>query len=175
MLGSGLHSALVMKHANAHLGTYLNDHLAGAAAALEILDSLEKHQDPGLRRFAQGFRPPILEDRDELIRLMRESNISISSTRRAIGWIAEQAAELKLKVDDPADSGLRTFELLEMLALGIDGKRALWAVLRSIAEAVPSLRSADYRRLASRVDDQRATVEVRRIEWAFVAFTASAP
>ena len=54
-----------MNPANAHLAVYLHDHLAGAAAAIAILDSLQEHQDPGLRQFAQVMRAPIVEDRDE--------------------------------------------------------------------------------------------------------------
>ena len=172
MLDPGLQFSSMMNSPDAHLAVYLNDHLAGAAAALEILDSFQHSENPGLEKFATSLRAAILEDRDELTRLMAAAGIAASPVRRAFGWVAEKTAELKLKVDDPADSGLRTFELLEIVALGIDGKRALWAVLRSIAEVVPALRSADYSLLARRADDQRATVEARRLEWASGAFTA---
>jgi hypothetical protein len=162
-----------MDTARPHLGVYLNDHLAGAAAALKILDALAAHDDAELTAFVQGLRQAIALDRDELARLMGDAGIAISHVRRAVGWIGEKAAELKLTLDDPADRGLRTFELLEVLALGIDGKRALWSVLRIVSTEVPSLR-ADYARLAHRADDQRAAVETRRLEWAAKALSGAA-
>ena len=174
VLDPGLQFSAAMAQSNAHLAVYLNDHLAGAATALEILDSLHEHEDSSLRMFAQGLRPAIEEDRDVLIRLMQGTSIAVSPVRRAIGWVAEKAATLKLWVDDPVDGRLRTFELVEVVALGIDGKRALWAVLASIANAVPGLRAADYVRLTHRADQQRAVVEARRLECAAAAFTTGA-
>lgn len=153
-----------------YLATYLNDHLAGAAAALEVLDALQNVDNSEFKRFAHELCVAIAEDRDELMRLMRTADIETSHVRRAVGWIGEKAAELKLTLDDPSDGGLRTFERLEVVALGIDGKRALWAVLQTISVVVPGLRDADYARLARRADDQRAAVEARRLECAKATF-----
>ena len=71
----GLQSDRVPNMPNTHLATYLNDHLAGAATALEILESLKEHEDSGVRTLAHALRQPILEDRDELTRLMREAAV----------------------------------------------------------------------------------------------------
>jgi hypothetical protein len=159
-----------MKTAGPHLEIYLNDHLAGATAALKMLDTLEVHDDVELREFVSSLRRAISQDRDQLARLMANAGVEEGTARRAASWIAEKAAELKLTVDDPRDGGLKTFELLEMLALGIDGKRALWAALRIVSTDVPSLR-ADYATLAQRADEQRTAVESRRLEWAAKAFS----
>lgn len=156
--------------ANDHLAVYLNDHLAGATAALQLLDHLQKHADPALRQFTATLRQDIAEDRDELMRLLRSAGVAISSVRAGAGWIGGKAAELKLAFDDPTSGALWTFELLEVLAVGIEGKRALWTVLKSIADAVPALRVADYERLGGRADYQRRAVEARRLEWAAHAF-----
>jgi hypothetical protein len=161
-----------MKTAAAHLGVYLNDHLAGATAALKMLDTLAAHDDVELRDFAATLRQAISQDRDQLARLMENASIEIGTARRAVGWITEMGAELKLTVDDPTDGRLKTFELLEMLALGIDGKRALWAALRIVSTEVPSLR-ADYSTLAHRADEQRTAVESRRLECAAKAFSGT--
>jgi hypothetical protein len=165
---------LEMNTRDANLAIYLNDHLAGAVVALEILDGLLDHDDVELKRCAQELRSAIEEDRVELVRLMGAANIATSSVRRAIGWLGEKAVALKLTFDDPADGRLRTFELLETIALGIDGKRALWAVLRTISVNVPSLQAADYARLARRAEDQRGTVEAFRLQWAAITFTNGA-
>lgn len=169
----GLHARVRMSAARDHLAIYLNDHLAGATAALKILDALATEEgDAELNGFVRGLRQAISLDRDELTRLMGATGIAISSVRRAAGWLGEKTTELKLTIDDPTNAGLGIFELFEALALGIDGKRALWSVLRIVSTDVPSLR-ADYARLSQRADEQRAAVETRRLEWAARAFSGT--
>jgi len=163
-----------MKTAGTHLGVYLNDHLAGAQAALQMLDTLAGNDDDDLREFVLVLRQAIEQDRDQLAHLMTSAGVTVSHTRRAVGWMTERAAEVKLTVEDPAGRGLKTFELLEMLALGIDGKRALWSALRIVSTDIPSLR-ADYAGLARRAEDQRSAVETRRLEWAAKTFSGTTP
>jgi hypothetical protein len=147
-----------------NLAVYLNDHLAGAAAALESLDVLSKHPDaPELNAFAIELRTAIAEDRDTLQAMMRSANISPSAGRQAAGWIGEKMAEMKVWIDDPADGALRAFELLELVALGIDGKRGLWITLNTAM--LPELRGADYARLLQRAESQREAIEKHRLQW----------
>jgi hypothetical protein len=156
-----------------HLAVYLNDHLAGAAAALQTLDMLATHPDAAeLNRIATELRTAIAEDREALEAIMRRVGVPSSGVRQAVGWIGEKAAELKVRVDDRSDGLLRIFELLEFVALGIDGKRALWAVLR--AAAVPELEGVDYETLSRRADAQRATIEALRLQWGTAALGTNA-
>jgi hypothetical protein len=163
-----------MNSPEARLAVYLNDHLAGAVAAVEILETLQECDEVGLKGFVQELRLAIEADRDDLVRIMRAANVAPSSVRRLAGWLSEKAAELKVTLDDPGGHGLRIFELLEVVALGIDGKRALWATLQTIAPAVPSVRDIDYLGLARRAEDQRRAIEERRRQWALTAFTRTA-
>ena len=158
-----------------HLAIYLNDHLAGATGALQLLDDLLNDDDPSLRRLITELRQAIAEDRDELMRLMRSAGIDMSPARAGGGWIASKAAELKLALDDSTNGALWIFELLEALALGIEGKRALWSVLKSVSDVVPVLRVADYERLAGRADYQRQVIEGKRLDWAATALAAKEP
>jgi hypothetical protein len=163
-----------MKTAGTHLAVYLNDHLASAAAALSVLDLLEANDDDELRDFVVVLRQAISQDRDQLARLMAAAGVVVGNGRHPVGWTMDKAAESRLNAEDAAHGGLKTFELLEMLALGIDGKRALWSLLRIVSTDFPALR-ADYARLSQRADDQRAAVETRRLEWAAKAFSGSVP
>jgi hypothetical protein len=165
-----------MNTPQSNLAAYLNDHLAGAVGMLEVLDELGRVGNGDLDRFVHELRYAVTEDREELEALMRRAGIATSAVRRAAGWISEKAVEVKVRVDDPFNGAFRTFELLEIVALGIDGKRALWPTLRAIADAVPQVQGADYHHLAKRADDQRDAVEARRGEWARNAFaTTSEP
>lgn len=145
-----------------HLGVYLNDHLAGSAAALELLAELGSVE--GLEEWAARLQSDVAEDRHQLEQLMRKADVTQSATRQAVAWITEKLAELKTRVDDRGDGALQRLELIEGLALGIDGKRALWTALNAAADRVPALRGVDYARLIERAEEQRRAVEVRRLE-----------
>src|SRR3954454_13372004 len=127
-----------------HLTVYLNDHLAGAVTAIELLQSIEKaHGGTPLARSVAGLRAEILADRRELEGIIKRLAGSVSTPRKIVGWFAEKAAEIKLRMDDPAGGPLRLLESLEIVAVGIDGKRALWRSLASVAEHTPVLRETD--------------------------------
>jgi hypothetical protein len=150
-----------------HLRIYLNDHLAGSSAAIELLTELRKAD--GFEDWADRLRSEITQDREALERLMRDLNIARSTARQATAWLTEKLAELKTRLDDQSGGTLQRLELLEALALGIDGKRALWIALQTVALHVPALREMDYGRLVARAEEQRRVVEVRRLEAAAAA------
>jgi hypothetical protein len=146
-----------------HLSTYLNDHLAGSHFAVELLDHLTS-ETPSLSSTLTALRAEIEEDREQLKRLMATQHIEESRVRKASGWIAERLAELKLEVDDDDKGGLRRLERLEALAIGIDGKIALWRALAAAARTNTELGGMDYEHLSQRGQDQRARVEALRLE-----------
>ncbi|MDX6696439.1 MAG: hypothetical protein QOF02_4042 [Blastocatellia bacterium] len=152
--------------ADEHIATYLNDHLAGSVVALELLEHLEAaHKGSPLESFVAELRADIEADRKELESLMSALNISESRTRKASAWLTEKVTELKLRLDDPAaDGDLRLLESIEAVALGIDGKRALWRALATAAEDEPKLRALDYERLERRAEEQRSRVETARLD-----------
>jgi hypothetical protein len=147
-----------------HLAVYLNDHRAGAAAAVELLEHLERsHRDTPIATFARDLRAEVTADVRELEGLMNRAGIGSSIPRNAAGWLTGKMAELKVLVDDAGDGSLRLLETLETVALGIDGKRALWRALEAVADRAPALAGMDYARLTRRADDQRGSVEAQRL------------
>src|SRR5436189_6074268 len=104
-----------------NVAIYLNDHLAGSVVALELLEQLKKaHAGTPVERFVTDLVTEISKDQKELEALMSRLGITASFPRKAVAWLAEKAAELKLKLDDPAGS-LRLLETLEAVSLGIEG------------------------------------------------------
>ena len=149
---------------NPHLSTYLNDHLAGSEAALELLDHLEaEHAGTPIAMLAAGLRQDIVADRRELEALMARLEIAQSGPRKATAWLAELATRLKLRLDDPQGGGLRLLEIFEALSLGIEGKRLLWRSLKTAAVYNPELQGTDYQRLEQRADEQRIGLEPFRM------------
>ena len=148
-----------------HLATYLNDHLAGSVAAVELLEHLEEtHAGSDVGRFIAELRVDVEADRQELKTLMGQLQIDESVTRKATAWLAGKATEIKLQLDDSEGGELRLFESLEALSLGIEGKRLLWLALAAAAEEAPAFRLLDYKSLVRRAEDQRNQVEERRLE-----------
>src|SRR5215218_6124516 len=105
------------------LGTYLNDHLAGATAAIDMLTHLEQFVGSGRGRFFALLRADIEADRAELEQFIERLGETRSGVRQAVAWVAEKVARLKLK----ADAGpLHELEAVEAVAIGIHGKGSLW-------------------------------------------------
>jgi transcriptional regulator GlxA family with amidase domain len=78
-----------------YTATYLNDHLAGSVAALDLLVHLtQQHAGTELEEFFDTLRADILEDRDELAALMERLGVSSSRVRKAVAWVAEKFARL---------------------------------------------------------------------------------
>ena len=160
--------------AGSYLATYLNDHLAGSVTALELLGHLvEAHAGTAVAGFLVRLRADIEADQEELKSLIGRFGAGTSVARRAAAWLAEKAAELKLRADDPAGGALRLLESLEVVSLGIEGKRSLWLALKAATGSNPGLRGPDYGRLLLRAEEQRSQVETARLDAARGALAAS--
>jgi hypothetical protein len=156
------------------LGTYLHDHLAGAKFAVDLLEHLEEqHRDNPLGVFASGLKAEIEEDVATLRTLADRVGAGAHPMREAAGWLGEKASRLKLR--RPATNRLATFEALEVLALGILGKRALWNALAIIAPGDSRFAELGFERLAARAEDQHARVEAQRLAAAPHVFQSQSP
>jgi hypothetical protein len=126
------------------LSIYLNDHLAGSAAGLELA-----------RRVGDGtLAGEIEEDRAALIDVMRRLEVDTDEARQAIAWIGEKALRVK--------PGGRLHDL-EALSLGVEGKRALWEALRHARADDPRLDGIDLAALSARAQSQRRRIEEQRL------------
>lgn len=156
---------------NDSLGTYLHDHLAGAAYAIDLVEFMrDQHQHDDLGRFAAEILAEIKQDRDTLRQIAEAVGASRSTVKEAVSWVSEKVSRFKLGHD--AGSGLATFEGLEFLAIGILGKRALWRALAVIAPSEPRLAGMDFDVLAARAQRQHDQVDKHRLT---VARTALGP
>lgn len=145
------------------LHTYLNDHLGGATAALQLLEHLaDSAETPADRTFFHDLQAEISEDSKILEGLIEKTGKRPSGLRQAGGWIAAKLGQLKLAADNPKAGTLDYFEALEVLSLGILGKRALWRALATVAQ-LPELQGLDLARLEQRAIDQYERVEGRRV------------
>jgi hypothetical protein len=155
------------------LSIYLQDHLAGAAYAIDLVAFMrDQHKGDELGQFAAALLDDIKADQDTLQQLADRAGAGSSTLKELTAWVSEKVSRLKLKHD--AGDALGTFEALEFLALGIQGKLALWRTLGAVAMADDRLRGMNFERLAARAKKQHAEVENRRLQVAHTAFGSEA-
>ena len=147
------------------LPTYLNDHLAGSVAAVALLDRLIDHASVAdVRDRLARLRTEVTADQQPLEEILHRIGGHTSTVRSLAGWLAEKAGQLKLLFDDPERGHLGRLEALEILQLGIHGKRGLWIALRAVQPEIPTLQGVDLERLEARAAAQHAEVEALRVD-----------
>jgi hypothetical protein len=152
------------------LAIYLQDHLAGASLAIELLESMrDQHSGGPLAEFAGALLAEIEADH-QVLRAVAERTGSGSSTAKELGaWLTEKVSRIKLS--GQSENNLKTFEALEFLQLGIHGKWAMWRALDAVAARDIRLQGTDFANLIVRAEIQEAEVEHRRLEVARAAFS----
>jgi len=143
------------------LSVYLHDHLSGATHAIELLQAIrDQYKADSLGEFAAGLLADVEMDRETLRNLAERVGDGSSPLKELAGWLSERVSRIKL---GRGEDKLGTFEALEFLELGIQGKWALWRALEHISSKDPRLQGVDFRHLAERAETQRARVEQQRL------------
>jgi hypothetical protein len=156
------------------LGIYLNDHLAGATAGVELAHRMARSQaGPGSAGTLQGLAAEIARDRSALRDIMAGLGVPVRAYKVAAGWIGEKAGRLKPNGRLRSRSPLSNLEELEMLRLGVEGKAAGWRTLRVLADGDPRLDAARLEGLITRARDQANLLEELRVRAADEVLAAS--
>lgn len=152
------------------LNTYLQDHLAGARFALDLLQGLsEQSIDPPVARFAALLLNEVGDDCATLQAVVDQIGGDPSRLKELAAWTAQKASRMKLDLNEP----IGIFEAIEMLTLGVQGKLALWNALRIVQSSEARLASLDVERLATRAVHQYAMLEDLRLQRAASALLNS--
>jgi hypothetical protein len=157
------------------LGIYLNDHLAGATAGLELAGRARGANEgteygEALTRLADGIEA----DRRALEGVMERLEVGRDHPKVLAGWVAEKIGRLKPNGQLLGYSPLSRVLELEGLALGVTGKLALWRTLHGLAAEDDRLDAAYLGRLAERAERQLAELEEQRREAVREAFAPKA-
>jgi hypothetical protein len=154
--------------ANDALETYLNDHLAGATSAIQMLErAADDHAATELGPGIADLLAAIREDQEVLSGLIRRLGYSEHSLKQAGAWLAEKVARVKLGASH--ERALARLELFETLSLGIQGKLKLWRSLRAVLPRHPELQELDLPGLDRRAQEQHDLVEGWRVQAAEAA------
>lgn len=141
------------------LGIYLNDHLAGATVGVEVARRMR-----GSNKGYPDFGPPLSEicaeieaDRETLKAVMDRLGIGQSKVKPLAATVGERLGRLKLNGQLRGYSPLSRLDELELLQIGVVGKRRLWRALEHTH--AEDLSEVELGALA-----ERATEQLRRLE-----------
>ncbi len=155
---------------NRLLAIYLNDHLAGATAGVELARrALKENGEDDYGRFLATLAEEIDQDRRTLIEVMERLTITRSKVKVPAAWALEKVGRLKLNGRIRGYSPLSRLVELESLAGGIEAKRAMWLALLQIRASDERLKDFALDALATRAEDQRQRLEPHRLSAAIEA------
>ena len=145
------------------LAQYLHDHLAGAKFAVALLEDLRKQcPDPDIVGFCAALLIEVEADRSVLQGLVQQIAGGTNAAKEVAAWVAQKAGRFKLTLSEP----MGTFEAIEALSLGVQGKLALWNALRAVRELDERLEGLDLDELRSRALQQFSQLEDVRLRLA---------
>lgn len=149
------------------VAVYLNDHLGGSAAALQLVDALRADADPELGEVLEAVQDEIREDRETLLRVMRSLNVEPGTVKQVAGRIAGAALRLQASEAVAGSAELSQLLRLEVLVLGISGKIAGWTALGVSQHG--RLEGVDIDSLVERARRQLISLEPYRLRAAAAA------
>ncbi|MEA2229044.1 MAG: hypothetical protein QOH46_3600 [Solirubrobacteraceae bacterium] len=153
------------------LAIYLNDHLAGSTAGVELARRARgNNRGTPYHEPLDRLATEIAEDRAALLDVMRRLGVGRDPVKEWAGWLAEKGGRLKRNGRLMGYSPLSRVVELEVLALGVEGKGALWRALERTVGGDPLLAGVDLEELLARADRQREDLERLRVSAADEAF-----
>ena len=154
------------------LRVYLNDHLAGAKAGLQLAKDCLDHNPTGpLSIFLSELVTEIEEDHDVLKNVYDRIEGTENPAKQAMTWVMSKASRLKLEGTFSQYTDLTRLEELEGLSLGVHGKHKLWAALDAACGSDARFSDIDFQALAQRARRQHDQIEHHRLEAARKAFS----
>jgi hypothetical protein len=158
------------------LETYLNDHLAGSLAGIRLAKRcLAREQGRGTEaeRFLATLVDDIDADRAVLEEVMKRVGARHNELKKGGALVVDTLARLRTSMPliGAGSAQVGTFEELELMSLGIEGKRLLWSALALLEDE--RLASFDLAALEAGAIRQREGLEKLRLAAAREAFSRS--
>ncbi|HEU4905304.1 MAG TPA: hypothetical protein VFT19_04220 [Solirubrobacterales bacterium] len=151
------------------LAIYLNDHLAGATVGVELARRLQASNEDD-REFGPALAEicaEVEDDRATLESAMDRLGIGRSKLKPAAAVLGERLGRLKPNGRLRGYSPLSRLDELELLQIGVAGKRRLWRALEHTH--ADDLSGFDLGALAERATDQLRRLEALHLKAASLA------
>ena len=142
------------------LRIYLNDHLTGSVAGLELARRAREENDGNpVGEYLTGFVDDLLADRAMLKSVLQALGLKQDLLKQGTAWVGEKLGRLKLNGHLLSYSPLSRVVELEGLCLGTEGRLALWRTLRRLAAKDHRLSRFDFNVLIHRAEQQKRALE----------------
>lgn len=151
------------------LAIYLNDHLAGATVGVELARRLRgsNEDDPEFGPALAEICTEIEADRETLKAVMDRLGVGQSKLKPLAAILGERLGRLKLNGQLRGYSPLSRLDELELLQIGVAGKRRLWRALEHThASDLPGF---ELGALAERATEQLRQLEALHLKAATLA------
>lgn len=153
------------------LAIYLRDQLALGIAWRELARRAQRNNGAtalaqALARVATG----IAEDVQTVETIMSRLGVRPNPVKNTLAIAAERVGRLKLNGRLSGYSPLSRFVELDVLVMGIEGKKVLWTTLSNVAKLGTRLPEIDFAELVRRAEQQRAELEPFRVQVGKEAF-----
>jgi hypothetical protein len=157
------------------LRIYLQNHLAGATAGVELSRRIRRENEgTGYGDALAKLADEIAADRRSLESVMDDLGFGPDRAKNALFWVGEKAGRLLPNGQLSGYSPLSRVVELEGLQVGVMGKRSLWHTLIALADSEPELDAERLARLLERADQQLETLQELRARAGLEAFAGSA-
>lgn len=156
------------------LRIYLQNHLAGATAGVELSRRVRRENEgtPYGERLAK-LAEDIEADRRSLETLMDDLGFGADRLKNIAFWAGEKAGRLIPNGQLTGYSPLSRVVELEGLQIGVMGKRSMWHTLQGLVDSEPKLDADRLARLLERADRQLDTLHELRLRAGREAFAGS--
>jgi hypothetical protein len=143
-----------------YLPIYLNDHLAGAVAAVQLARrAAGQNEGTEYGQALVRLADEIDQDRRTLQDLLKRLGVRGDPVKLLSSVVAEKLGRFKLNGELLRYSPLSRLEEIEILMLGVEGKLALWRALRANVDV-----EVDFDDLIRRGTAQRRRLEALRVK-----------
>ena len=147
------------------LRIYMNDQLAAGIVWREVARRSERsNAGTQLGEALTEVANAIAEDVTTFEQIMERAGLSRDPVKSRLAVVAERLGRLKPNGSLTSYSPLSRFVELDFLAMGIEGKKLLWANLRGRAALSSRLPDVDFDALIERAQWQRDRIEPFRAE-----------
>ena len=153
------------------LGIYINDHLAGHVAGIELAKrSLSSNQGTPLGDFLVGFVDELEGERTVMEKALDAVDRDPNRLKTMGAWVAEKAGRLKLNGNVVGYSPLSRVIEIETMSYGVAAKIDLWDALGRMEIDTGS----DLHALITQAERQSAQLETHRHRALSAAFAGDA-
>jgi hypothetical protein len=154
------------------LGIYLNDHLAGSVAGLELaLRTEAENRSNPVGRYLAALIPELKHDQAVLEAVMQALELGQDPLKTRAAWLSEKLGRLKLNGTLVRYSPLSRLVELEGLCVATEGRLSLWRTLARLQSQDPRLAAFDFAPLVFRAEAQRDALQHLRLQAVDVAFS----